>query len=352
MRVKFAMSAITIFFVLSIAFIPALILSLVTKVDITTVSSQTYQNTIYCNGEIIEKRVKEIYLEAPVIARQVRVEVGDYVRKGECLVTIDTALTQTVLSQGVTAKNLDSNDAAGIDTSALAKKYGLAESDIQTAMNQYRGAAVQKNETSFIPNEINAPMNGVVTAINLQTDVLTQTTKPVLVVSDNNAYAARVSVNEADVAKVQVGNRAVLSGVGFGERQYSGSVTRIYPTARRIISGTAQQTVVDVELRLDEADELIKPGFSAKAAIVTQEGGEMLTLPYAAILQQTDNREYVFVYRNNHVQKRYIETGLELTDSVEICEGLAAGERVVANPSVIKDENSLVRAVKQGGGAA
>ncbi|WP_343377260.1 hypothetical protein, partial [Ligaoa zhengdingensis] len=68
MRVKVLLSALTLFFVLSIAFIPSMILSTATRVEVTPVRKQNYQDTVYCNGEIIEKRVKEIYLDTPVIA--------------------------------------------------------------------------------------------------------------------------------------------------------------------------------------------------------------------------------------------------------------------------------------------
>ncbi|WP_343253183.1 efflux RND transporter periplasmic adaptor subunit [Ligaoa zhengdingensis] len=344
MRVKVLLSALTLFFVLSIAFIPSMILSTATRVEVTPVRKQNYQDTVYCNGEIIEKRVKEIYLDTPVIAEQISVEVGDRVWKGQRLASIDTKLTQTALANGVNATELDYPETAELpaDVAALAAQVGLSGTDIQSALNQYQEATTaetQSSKSTFIPNEITAPMNGIVTAINLQTDVLTRTSKPVLVVSDDSAYAARVSVNEADVAKLRVGNTAVITGTGFGDHKYSAVVSKIYPTARKSISGTTQQVVVDVELQIQKADERIKPGFSAKAVIATEDAGERLTVPYTAVCQGNDNREYLYVFQNNHLQKRYIETGIELADSVEVVSGVKLGEAVVTNPGDIKDES-------------
>ena len=346
MRMKLAMSAITIFFVLSVAFIPTMILSSVTKVNIETVTSQTYKSSVYCNGEIIEKKVKEIYVEAPVIASQVNVEIGDYVRKGDCLASIDTKLTQMALSQGVTAKPLG-DELTNVNVGELAEKYGLSAADIQTAMGQYKTSPVKQSDMAFIPQNIFSPMSGIITAINLQTDVLTKTTKPVLVVSDNSAFAARVSVNEADIARLKIGNEAKLSGIGFNNKEYKGKITKIYPTARKIIVGTAGQTVVDVEIDLNEADTSLKPGFSASAVITTDEGGEMLTAPYTAVQQDAvTNGEFVYVYSKNKLQKRYIKTGNELVSSVEITEGLQAGDCIVTNPNDIKKANCFAYPVK------
>lgn len=350
MKLKIALSATTLFFVLSIAFIPMMILSSVTKVNIVPVKEQTYQNVIHCNGEIVEKRVKEIYLETPVIAKSVRVEVGDRVRRGQLLATIDTDLTQTVLAQGATAKNLDA-DVAAMDVGGIAEKYGLSESDVLLAMNQYSTTGAGQKTSGFVPNEITAPMDGIVTAVNLQTDVLTKTTKPVLVVSDDRAYSVRVSVSESDVTQITQGDRAIVSGVGFAGQQYYATVTKIYPVARKIINGAAQQTIVDVELSIDNADGRLKPGFSAKAVIASEESGKMLTVPYEAVQQDEGNREYVYVYNNNHVQKRLVKTGSELTSSVEIQDGLVLSDMVVINPENVKDTDRLSYAVKQSGEA-
>ncbi|MEG0273220.1 MAG: efflux RND transporter periplasmic adaptor subunit [Hydrogenoanaerobacterium sp.] len=336
MRMRIAAFAITIFFVLSVAAIPTFILSYVTKVKVQTLKTESYDSAIYSSGEIIEKRVKEIYLESPVIAGQVNVEIGDYVCKGKCLASININLTEAALSNGVTAKPLG-NELEKVDAGELAAKYGLDEADIKAAMGQYKSAPVKQSDMAFIPEKIIAPMDGVITAVNLQADVLTQTTKPVLVISDNSAFAARVSVNEADVARLDIGTYAEITGIGFNDKKYIGTVTKIYPTARKMLLGAAQQTVVDIEIALNDADANLKPGFSASAVIVTNDSGKMLTAPYTAIQQDAlTNEEFVYVYNRNKVEKRYIKTGKELIETVEIINGLAAGERVVTNPNAVK----------------
>ncbi|MEG2404923.1 MAG: efflux RND transporter periplasmic adaptor subunit [Oscillospiraceae bacterium] len=336
MRMRIAAFAITIFFVLSVAAIPTFILSYVTKVKVQTLKTESYDSAIYSSGEIIEKRVKEIYLESPVIAGQVNVEIGDYVCKGQCLASININLTEAALSNGVTAKPLG-NELEDVDAGELAAKYGLDETDIKAAMGQYKSAPVKQSDMAFIPEKIIAPMDGVITAVNLQADVLTQTTKPVLVISDNSAFAARVSVNEADVARLDIGTYAEITGIGFNDKKYIGTVTKIYPTARKMLLGAAQQTVVDIEIALNDADANLKPGFSASAVIVTNDSGKMLTAPYTAIQQDAlTNEEFVYVYNRNKVEKRYIKTGKELIETVEIINGLAAGERVVTNPNAVK----------------
>ena len=348
MRLKLLMSAMTLFFVCSVAFIPHIILSRVAKVEVAPAKIQEYQNFVYCNGEIIEKNTREIYLETPVIASRVYVEVGDRVAQGQTLATIDTALTKSVLAQGSTVKNVGGMVPEADTVSVLAAQYGLSPSDIQAAMEEYSsagngGKTLPENQPDsfYVPTTITSPIRGIITAVNIQTDVLSQTSYPVITVSDDSAYVALVSVNESDISRIQAGDYAIISGVGFGGSSFAGEVTRIYPVARKTLSGTVSQTVVDVEIAIRTDNELIKPGFSAKASIATQERGTILTVPYEAVQQDSGNQEYVYVYWKNRVQKRPVTTGIELTDCVEILSGIEPGEFVVKDCSQVKTEQGL-----------
>lgn len=354
MRLKVLLSAVTLFFVCSIAFIPQMVLSCVTKVELASAETQTYQEVVHCNGEIIEKNTREIYLETPVIASDVRVQVGDRVYRGQTLAVINKELTQSVLAQqsgtGAQAGEGSGNAVAvSAEMAALAQRYGFTGADVQSAMGQAQGipAAVPASD-AYVPSVIASPISGVITAVNLQTDVMTQSTRPVLTVSDNTAYATLVSVSEADVAKLREGDTAVITGAGFDGKSYTGSVCRIYPVAHKQLSGTAQQTVVDVEVTIDAPDEGIKPGFTANAVLFTQSSGDILALPYEAVGQDAQsNREYVYVYAANHVVKRYITTGRELAEAVEILDGVSAGERVVLNPATVTDEKGFFLPVRE-----
>ena len=360
MRLKLLLSAMTLFFVCSIAFIPHMVLACVTRVELTTVGTQTYQEVINCNGEIVEKDAREIYLETPVIASDVRVQVGDRVYRGQTLAVINKTLTQNVLEQQTQADVLAAaGGTAGApavtgEMAALARRYGFSEADVQAAVGKASDVPIASTggNLAYVPSVITAPISGIVTQVSLQTDVMTQSSRPVITVSDSSAYAALVSVGEADVAKLCEGDSAIITGAGFDGKSYTGSIRRIYPVAHKALSGTVQQTVVDVELVIDSPDEGIKPGFTAKAMLFTQNSGDMLAVPYEAIGQEAeDNREYVYVYAANRIAKRYITTGRELTDAVEILEGLGAGERVVLNPGGITDEKGFFLPEQRRGGS-
>ena len=64
-------------------------------------------------------------------------------------------------------------------------------------------------------------------------------------------------------------------------------------------------------------------------------------LPYEAV-SQDEKGEYVYVYESGRAYKRYIETGEELANGVEILSGLSETEEIIADPSVIRADGSIV----------
>jgi hypothetical protein len=70
--------------------------------------------------------------------------------------------------------------------------------------------------------------------------------------------------------------------------------------------------------------------------VVTRTVGRAVTLPYEAIGQDENNREYLYVIQEGRAVKRLIVTGRELSDCVEILAGATDGEPVILNPDDVR----------------
>ena len=103
-------------------------------------------------------------------------------------------------------------------------------------------------------------------------------------------------------------------------------------------------TVVEVLIGIDDPDDALRTGYNARVEIYTQRRNDALTVPYEAVHQDSSQREYVYVYRDGEVERRYIQTGAELETSTEVTSGLAAGELIVINSSGELSDGALVKA--------
>ena len=326
--------------VLGTAFVPTWVLNSVPEAEGVRPHRIEYQETVACSGEISALSYREVYLETGVIPSRVVAEVGDQVEKGQVLVVIDTELTRSVISQGVTVQTAPE---AGLGVlEELGEDYGLSGEKIQAVLGASPGYTGEKS--AFIPREIFAPISGTVTAVSLSEGVLASGAAPAFVVTENDGYLMKAAVEEEKIGLVAVGDPAVVTGSAF-DGSYRGVVTKIYPSARKSLSGVFTQTVVDVEIRIEDTSAPLRPGCSAKAVICTEEPQEVLSLTYDAIRQDEQNQEYVYVVSEGRVHRRNIVTGDEMLYYAHIINGLSEKDIVLLGDGL--EEGSLVR-VKRG----
>lgn len=129
-----------------------------------------------------------------------------------------------------------------------------------------------------------------------------------------------VPVDETDIGKVKVGQKAEITVDAYPERKFSGTVTDI------AVQGTVQNKVAsfDVTLVLDNSEGL-KAGMTANVEILAEQKDGVLLLPVEAIIERNGRK----LVRTEAGQMVEVKTGLYNETLIEIKSGLAEGDRVV-----------------------
>ena len=91
-------------------------------------------------------------------------------------------------------------------------------------------------------------------------------------------------------------------------------------------------------------DNRLKPGYTAKTSIILSEPEMMTLVPYE-IINQDENGEYVYLLENNKAVKRYIQTGAELSEGIEIISGIKNGDYLI-NPVENCTEGDMILIVE------
>jgi len=134
----------------------------------------------------------------------------------------------------------------------------------------------------------------------------------------------RVSVPERDAADVRIG-QAVQVRLEGDPVAHAGRVVRLSPAIQE------QNRTLLVEAEVANRDGRIRPGAFARAEIVVEAGRTAVLVPSSAIATFA-GVEKVLGVKDGRVVERPVRTGRRAGDRVEILEGLAAGEPVVAEP--------------------
>ena len=221
-----------------------------------------------------------------------------------------------------TIDNTNTNTPRDIDDALFA---------IQTAKDAVtkKEEALSDAKTQFAEYSVYAPFSGTITALNediKKGDSVSSGT--VLATLFTKEKIAEISLNEIDVAKVKVGQKATITFDALPDVTISGEVLDIDET------GTTSQGVVSygVKIVFDTQDERIKPGMSMTADIITAVKQDVLIVANSAV-KSSGGTNYVEIMPDNSQtpQRQTVETGLSNDTMTEIVSGLEEGDIVVTS---------------------
>ena len=173
-----------------------------------------------------------------------------------------------------------------------------------------------------------SPISGIVTKADFlvgqvvfPTDIITQ------VVEDNELYFD-AEVDESDISKISLGQKAKVTLNAYSDKELSGTVTQIKPTSKTATSGA---TVIIVRIKLDNTNIPFISDLNGQAEIEVEKADNTLSIPQDALVDE----KYVYIQSGKGIEKREVKVGINSDIEVEIKEGLAENEKVVKNPGNI-----------------
>jgi RND family efflux transporter MFP subunit len=138
---------------------------------------------------------------------------------------------------------------------------------------------------------------------------------------------AEVDVNEADLARVALGQPAEVVPDAFQDRRYAAKVVKLYPQVNR------QKGTLKVEVKILEPDDVLRPDMSVRihflAEAKPEAAGEPIVLAPRAALRQEGGATFVWVVTSGRLRRQAVRTGAEIGDRAVIAEGLLGGEALV-----------------------
>lgn len=318
--------AVTCVVLCCILFVPQAVVASVPSVEVTALSDVEDHQTIDVEGTIEEKNKTVMSASYPFIPDEVFVNVGQEVEVGDILATVNVSETfEAIAALGSKLSSLSSEQ-----FDKLTQQYQL-----NTSIN-----------LEDYPKEIIATASGVISSVYLQEGEFFFPGQPMINISDLSHLMIDASVGESSIAQICVGDSVQITGESLGNQSYAGSVTSIAPTATTRLNGITNETVVDVQIEMQEIDESLKPGCHVDVSIDVGDGTIMQTLPYQAITQDESGNEYVYIYHDGRAYRRDVTTGKEFTETVEIVGGLGKEDLVIIPADAISKDAQRVRSVQ------
>jgi multidrug efflux pump subunit AcrA (membrane-fusion protein) len=230
-----------------------------------------------------------------------------------------------------------------LDIDVAKAQVTSAELSLTAAETQVTSAslALQQAKVNAAKRQVLAPMDGVVTQVNAQDgDSLGSTgsnsnqaaasssssssSSYPIVITNTDALEVTVSLAEADIVSVKMGQKATFTFDALPDVTLTGKVTNIDN------SGTVNQGVVSYNVTLvpDTTAPSVKGGMTVTANIITEVKADVLAVPIAAVKTSTSG-SYVQILESGKPVDQTVEVGLSTDSYMEITSGLTEGQEVV-----------------------
>lgn len=131
-----------------------------------------------------------------------------------------------------------------------------------------------------------------------------------------------MDVLETEIRHIRLGARAEIELAALPGKTVSGRVVSVNPTI------DAERRTCRVLIEIENLDRAVRPGMFADVRVEAARYKDRLLVPRESLLTR-DDRKVVFVYEGGRAKWRYVETGEETDDMVEVREGLAARDTLI-----------------------
>lgn len=329
--------------------------------------------SVLAEGRLKPSNLVAVGAQASGRITRLAVKLGDRVNKGDLIAEIDSVTQQNQLRTAQAAlANLQAQMAEKKSSLALAEKtlarqqnlvrsaassrsdFDTAEQAVEATRAQIAALEAQTTEASVAIEtaqaslgytRITAPSAGTVLAIVNQagqTVNAVQSSPTIAVLGGLDRMNVHAEISEADIGKVQPGQRVRFTLLDDSGRSYEGALESIAPAPQSIVNdsavnpdSTADSTSSAVYyigiIPVDNPDGALRTYMTAQVSILLGEARDVLTLPATALGRQTRDGRYTVrvLAANGQPETREIRIGLNDKVIAEVTEGLAEGDQVI-----------------------
>lgn len=339
-----------------------------TGVDLAKVEAQQVQPSILASGVLAFRNEVDLTAEVTAKVRTILIKEGDTVEQGQTLLLLDpeiynnaiereqaslrqsrigierqrdlVALRQKTYERSRVLAEQRLIDRARLDEDR--NQLDLARADLRTSEESMLRAESVLNDAreQRARTEIRSPISGRVVSLPIKVG---ETAVPstsafagaqLMKIADTTEIIAELKVDEADIAKIDIGQRAEVFAAAHPDTALKGTVEQIAlaPT----IEG--QGRAYKVTVRLVAPDGLrLRSGMSVRSDIFLGDGQRRPAVPVEAVVTDTDEKgvstQSVWVQRDGKATKVAVQVGVSDDRWQVIEKGVVAGDTVIAGPT-------------------
>ena len=347
-------------------------------VQVETISAETISAENVVSGKVVAESETAVYVMTTAQCKEVYVEEGQSVRAGDILCKLDMSTVVEPLNDSqisYLSAEASYNDQKAIldkqvalyektyyDTVALYNIGAASQMEVQSAELQYLSSKTQRDATlaqlaanmqsyqsGYVQMELAmesvdqngnviAPVSGVISSLSASAGGTVSSTYPVATISGAEQMKVSVSVSEALVPRIAVGDTVGVT-ISSLERSFDAVIYSI----DRVPSLQTKLFTVTITVPAEQSG--LMSGMFADVSFRTETAENAIVVPAEAILT-SNGTQYVYVVEENAAKRIDVVTGLTGSGVTEVTEGLEEGMALVTVGQQYLSDGDAVRIVE------
>lgn len=287
-----------------------------TQNSTVTTAMQSIKNTTLTRQQTLDQ-LNDAYASAQLSYDTAQTNANVQIRAAETAVAVQKA----ALDQANAQLDLKKSGPRSVDLEPLFAAVEQAQVAADKAANDLKDI------------QIIAPVDGIVSEV--LPDVGEQATLGVAAIKmvGTESFDIEAQVPEADVAKIQVGQSAVITLDSYGDDvKFKGTVSAKDPAETKIQDAVYYK----IRVMIEPDGREVKPGMTANVTVKTGEAKNTLVIPLRGVRTKPDGQKTVRVLEGTEAKERNIDLGLRGDEGrVEVTKGLKEAEAVIVGDTAV-----------------
>lgn len=303
------------------------------KVKIENVHRQQVEQLEEYTATVEAFKTNNISSSSPNRIKQILVDVGSHVAKGQKVVVLDDVNIEQLRVRLENAEREYNRAVKLLEIGGgTQQSVDQLKTELDASSRQYRNLM---ENTVLV-----SPIAGVVTARNYDSGDMTGSL-PILTIEQVNPVKVMVNVSEADFPKVHKGMKVSIKLDVYPDEEFTGTVYLIHPS---VDSSTRTFTV---EITIDNKDNKVLPGMFARVTFNYGTRDNVVVPDRAVVKQSGSGNKYVYVLNaDSTVSYNRVELGRRIDNTYELLSGVEDGSNVVVSGQTRLANGAKVSVIK------
>lgn len=318
--------------------------TMLASIRIDTTAIRPVESELRLSGKVTPDlgKVLKLYPIVSGYVKDIKVQLGDYVKKGQVIAVIQSGEIADYDKQLA-----DANSDLAIAEKSLKVAQDLYQSQLATEKdvlnaeeerNKARAEIGRLHELMRLYRKgsgstsiVTAPINGYIIEKNINNgmEMRADNSAHMFTISELDEVWIMANVFETDIARVKEGYPADITTISYPDKIFHGQIDKVYNVL------DPETKTMQVRIRLSNEGMLLKPEMFATVLLKYRDGSEMPAIPSAAVIFDK-GKNFVMVFRDRYnIDTREVSVSKSLNTVSYISRGLQPGERVISKNQLL-----------------